>query len=299
MKPIRVAVTGTHGQLVRSLQRRAAMDSSIVIIPLGRPLLDLQEPQSVAAAIFAAKPDLVVNAAAYTAVDLAENEPDLAFRINQAGASAVAAAAYVSGIPAIQISTDFVFKGDGEGALTETDPTHPASVYGASKLAGEAAVAQANPDHVILRTAWVYSPFGKNFVKSILRLAAERDSLAVVADQHGNPTSALDLADGIIHVTKQVLAGASRERFGIFHLAGSGHASWFDVAEQVMDFSRRLDGPHVPVKRISSAEYPAKACRPLNSKLDCSKMETVYNWRAPDWRTSLEADVAEILKTAS
>jgi dTDP-4-dehydrorhamnose reductase len=298
MTPIRIAVTGSQGQLARSLQRRALQNDSFIVIPLGRPLLDLHDPQSVDSAISAAKPDIVVNAAAYTAVDLAEDEPSLVFKINQAGAGAVAAAAAGLGIPVIQISTDFVFEGDGAEALIETDPTHPVSVYGASKLAGEAAVADANSNHIILRTAWVYSPFGKNFVKSILRLARQRDALSVVADQHGNPTSALDLADGIIHVARQVLDDASPDKFGIFHLAGSGYASWFDVAEQVMDYSRRLNGPHVPVKPISSAEYPAKARRPLNSRLDCSKLVAVYKWRAPDWRLSLEGIVAEILETA-
>ena len=298
MTPIRVAVTGSQGQLVRSLQRRAHQDNSVVIIPLARPLLDLQEPQSVASAIFAAMPDIIVNAAAYTAVDLAEDEPELAFKINQAGAGAVAAAAAAMEIPVIQISTDFVFEGNGAYPLSETEPAHPLNVYGASKLAGEAAVAEANSNHIILRTAWVYSPFGKNFVKSIIRLARERAVLSVVADQHGNPTSALDLADGIIHVAKHVLADASQDKFGIFHLAGSGYASWCDLAAQVMDFSGRLNGPCVPVKRISSSQYPTKARRPLNSRLDCAKLDLVYKWRAPDWRLSLEGIVAEILEAA-
>jgi dTDP-4-dehydrorhamnose reductase len=296
MKPVRIAVTGNEGQLVRSLRRRASETEGVEVIPVGRPWLDLQEPDSVAAPILAAKPDIVVNAAAYTAVDLAEDEPGLAYRINQSGAGAVAAAAATLGIPVIQISTDFVFQGDCDEAHIESDPTNPVSVYGASKLAGEIAVAEANSKHVIFRTAWVYSPFGKNFVKTIIRLARERDVISVVSDQYGNPTSALDLADGIIHVAKRVLTAASSPDFGIFHLAGSGQASWSDVAEEVMNLSRSLGGPHVPVRRIASAEYPAKARRPLNSRLDCSKLYASYSWRAPDWRHSLRGVVATLLE---
>ncbi|RWD49471.1 MAG: dTDP-4-dehydrorhamnose reductase, partial [Mesorhizobium sp.] len=192
---MRLAVTGREGQVAASLIERGGRDVEVVAI--GRPALDLTRPETIFAALEAVRPDIVVAAAAYTAVDQAEDEKDLAFAINAAGAGKVAEAAAKLCVPVVQLSTDYVFDGTKDGAYVETDATAPLGVYGASKLAGEEAVAAANPRHLILRTAWVYSPFGKNFVKTMLRLAADRDEISVVADQWGNPTSALDTADAI------------------------------------------------------------------------------------------------------
>ncbi|TIU32042.1 MAG: dTDP-4-dehydrorhamnose reductase, partial [Mesorhizobium sp.] len=189
---MRLVVTGRDGQVAASLLEAGQAAAGVEVIAIGRPQLDLARPDTVIEAIAAAKPDIVVSAAAYTAVDQAEDEPDLAFAVNAVGAGKVAQAASRLGVPVIHLSTDYVFDGTKDAAYVETDATAPRSVYGASKLAGEQAVASANPHHLILRTAWVYSPFGKNFVKTMLRLAADRDEIAVVADQWGNPTSALD-----------------------------------------------------------------------------------------------------------
>jgi dTDP-4-dehydrorhamnose reductase len=180
---LRILVTGREGQVARSLIERSAALPDIELVAVGRPGLDLADPRSVMASIAAARPDIVVSAAAYTAVDRAEDEPDLAYAINAEGAGAVAAAAAHVGASVIHLSTDYVFSGEAEIPYVETDATDPQSVYGRTKLAGERAVAAANPHHVILRTAWVYSPFGANFVKTMLRLAAERDAVSVVADQ--------------------------------------------------------------------------------------------------------------------
>ncbi|TIT02925.1 MAG: dTDP-4-dehydrorhamnose reductase, partial [Mesorhizobium sp.] len=181
---------------------------------------------TVLAALEATRPDVVVSAAAYTAVDQAEDEKDLAFAVNATGAGKVAEAAARLGVPVIHLSTDYVFDGAKDGAYVETDATAPLGVYGASKLAGEEAVAAANPRHIILRTAWVYSPFGRNFVKTMLRLAADRDEIAVVADQWGNPTSALDIADAILHAAPKLIDDRNFAAFGVYHLAGEGDTNW-------------------------------------------------------------------------
>src|SRR4051812_19276650 len=195
---MKILVTGTEGQLARSLVERALLRNDIELVALGRPELDLKAPGSAAAAIAEAAPDLVINAAAYTAVDGAEDEPERAFRINADAAGEVAAAAVRAGAAVIQLSTDYVFDGRGEDAYREDASVNPLGVYGRSKLAGEEQVRSANPRHAIVRTAWVYSPFSRNFVKSIMAAAGTRDRLTVVDDQRGSPTSALDLADGLL-----------------------------------------------------------------------------------------------------
>ena len=197
---MRVLVTGQEGQLARSLAERAADHPELDIITTARDLVDLSCAGSVAAAIAAVRPDLVINAAAYTGVDLAEDEPALAFRINAEAAGETAAAALQAGAAIVQLSTDYVFDGESSEPYREDAPANPMSVYGRSKLAGEEAVRAANPLHLILRTAWVYSPFGRNFVKTIVAAARDRDRLDVVDDQHGCPTSALDLADSILAI---------------------------------------------------------------------------------------------------
>ncbi|PBC24094.1 MULTISPECIES: dTDP-4-dehydrorhamnose reductase [unclassified Mesorhizobium] len=292
---MRLVVTGREGQVVSSLLEAGQL-AGVDVIAIGRPQLDLANPDTVIEAIAAAKPDIVVSAAAYTAVDQAEDEPDLAFRVNAVGAGKVAEAAGRLGVPVIHLSTDYVFDGSASGDYVETDATAPASVYGASKLAGEQAVASANPRHLILRTAWVYSPFGKNFVKTMLRLAADRDEIAVVADQWGNPTSALDIADAVLHAAAQLHGNKSFAAFGVYHLAGTGEANWSGFARHILDTSLAFGGPWARVRDIATMDYPTKARRPANSRLSSAKFASAFGWNAPDWRQSTEAVVRSLTR---
>lgn len=291
---MRIAVTGCEGQVVRSLVERAQVLSGIEIVPVGRPVLDLLQPETVLPAIRAAQPDIVVSAAAYTAVDRAEDEPDLAAAVNGAGAGKVAEAAALLGVPVIHLSTDYVFAGDAAQPYGEDDPTGPQSVYGRTKLAGEEAVAAANARHAILRTAWVYSPFGTNFVKTMLSLAADREVLRVVADQYGNPTSALDIADGILAIAPQLVGEAPASRFGIFHLAGTGTTHWAGLARRVFETSRSLGGAWARVEEIATSDFPTKAKRPTNSRLSTERLKDGFGWQAPDWRASCDAVVRRL-----
>ena len=268
------------------------------MILVGRPDLDLAEPASILPALTAARPDIVISAAAYTAVDKAESEPARAFAVNAAGAGAVAAAAQQLGVAVVHLSTDYVFDGSGTRPYREDDPTGPLGVYGRSKLDGETAVAAANPRHVILRTAWVYAPFGANFVRTMLRLAATRDEVGVVADQHGCPTAALDIARALVAVAKQLAAPGATERpdlMGVFHLTGQGEAVWADVAEVIFARSAEHGGPSARVKRIATADYPTPARRPANSRLDGGKLTAVYGITLPDWHVSVANCVTRLL----
>ncbi|KAB2717549.1 dTDP-4-dehydrorhamnose reductase [Brucella intermedia] len=292
---MKIAVTGREGQVVQSLLEKASQRADLEVIALGRPELDLAEPETVRSAIEAIEPDVVVSAAAYTAVDLAEDEQELAFAVNAAGAGAVAQAAKNCGVPVIHLSTDYVFAGDADKPYVETDATGPRSVYGSSKLEGERLVAQANPQHIILRTAWVYSPFGKNFVKTMLKLAETRDALSVVADQWGNPTSALDIANGIIRVADHLAATPEFSAYGVYHLAGTGDTNWSGFARAIFDESARLGGPAATVTDIATADYPTKAQRPANSRLSMVKFQQAFNWSAPHWQSSLRDVVSRLV----
>ena len=284
---MRLAVTGRAGQVALSLAERGAAAGHEVIL-LGRPELDLTESDEAGmrAALERAGAEVVVSAAAYTAVDRAESERELAFAVNAAGAGRLARAAARLDLPLIHLSTDYVFAGDGTRAWREDDPTGPRGVYGASKLAGEAEVLAAHPGATVLRTAWVYSPFGANFVKTMLRLAETRDEVAVVADQIGNPTSALDIADGVLALAARRAEGAEALA-GVFHMAGTGEASWAELAEAVFAESAARGGPAAQVRPIATADYPTPAARPANSRLDCGKLERACGVRLPEWRSSL------------
>jgi dTDP-4-dehydrorhamnose reductase len=295
---MRIAVTGREGQVARAMAEIGPSEN-VTIILVGRPELDLAVAASVFPALQAARPDIVVNAAAYTAVDKAETEAALAELVNATGAGTVAEAAARLDLPVIQLSTDYVFDGAGQRPYREVDPTGPLGAYGRSKLAGEAAVAAANLRHAILRTAWVYSPFGQNFVKTMLRLAASRDEIGVVADQHGCPTSALDIARAVIAVAKRLRSppageGAS-DLHGVFHMTGQGEAVWADVAEAIFARSAVLGGPSAAVKRIATSDYPTPARRPANSRLDGAKLAETYGITLPNWRMSLDECVARLL----
>lgn len=291
---MRLAVTGKQGQVVTSLLERGAA-ASVEVIALGRPELDLADPASVKAAIAAAAPDVVVSAAAYTAVDKAESEPELAFEVNEVGAAAVAEAAAVLQIPIIHLSTDYVFAGDKADPYLESDPTGPVSVYGASKLAGEKKVAAATGNHAILRTAWVYSPFGANFLKTMLRLGASRDMLRIVADQRGTPTSALDIADAVITVARRLKTDPDPALRGVFHLTGGGEGTWADFAEVIFASLEARTGRGVAVERITTADYPTPARRPANSRLSNNKLQSSYGVKLADWDVSTRSVVDRLL----
>jgi len=290
---VKLLVTGKDGQVVTSLLERGQAVQGVEIIAAGRPRLDLLDANSIAETIAAEQPDIVVSAAAYTAVDQAEDDAEAAFAINADGAGAVAAAAARIGAPVIHLSTDYVFPGDGDGPYTEDDTTGPASVYGRSKLAGEEAVAAAHPRHVILRTAWVYSPFGKNFLKTMLRLAKDRDELRVVGDQWGNPTSALDIADGILAVAQELTHG--KASYGVFHMTAAGSTNWSGFAEHILNASRDAGGPFARVQGILTSEYPTRAVRPGNSRLSCEKLRSVYGVELPGWQASTVQTVQRLL----
>jgi dTDP-4-dehydrorhamnose reductase len=290
---MRLIVTGTNGQVARALVERAGRFSDIDVVAVGRPLLDLEIPATVLPAIANARPDLIVNGAAYTAVDRAEEEPQRAFAVNRDGAAAVAAAAKVLGVPFIHLSTDYVFSGSKQAAYVESDETGPLGVYGKSKLAGELAVRSSNSAALILRTSWVYSPFGSNFVKTILSLIAKRSQLRVVDDQVGNPTSALDLADALLLIAPRVVekngAGAT------LHIAGTGSVSWYGLARQVIAVSKSIGGPVADVEPIPTLEYPTLAPRPANSRLDTSAFQRQFGYTLPDWQAGVEETVDRIV----
>ena len=291
---MRIAVTGQAGQVVTSLVERGAIAGHDVIT-VGRPQLDLADPESVARALAAAAPDAIVSAAAYTAVDRAETESALAYAVNGAGAGAVAQAAKVLGVPLIHVSTDYVFDGKLDRPYRETDQTGPTGVYGASKLAGEQAVLSTYGENsAVLRVAWVYSPFGANFVKTMLRLAGDRDEVSVVADQVGNPTSALDIADGILAVVANLVSHSDPAMRGTFHMTAQGDASWADFAEAIFAESGARHGPSALVRPIGTADYPTPAMRPANSRLDCDRIAAVHGIALPAWQGSLATTVARL-----
>ncbi|SNY89878.1 dTDP-4-dehydrorhamnose reductase [Cohaesibacter sp. ES.047] len=290
---MRLAVTGKNGQVSQALQGLNLDDLEVVAI--GRPEMDLTDAESVRAAIDAAKADTVVSAAAYTAVDAAESEPDLAFANNRDGAGAVAAAAASLNIPVLHLSTDYVFDGTLNRAYIESDPTGPATIYGRSKLDGEEAVARATDNHAIFRTAWVYSPYGKNFVKTMLRLAETRDSVGVVGDQFGCPTSARDIAEALVSAARQMLANSSQGLRGIFHMSGHGETSWADFAAEIFDALYDETGKRVMVTAITTADYPTPAKRPANSRLDCGKLEAEFGIRMPNWQASTREVVRALI----
>ncbi|CAH0222720.1 MULTISPECIES: dTDP-4-dehydrorhamnose reductase [Agrobacterium] len=292
---MRIAVTGKNGQVVSALQALASAD--LEIVTLGRPELDLAQPETVLQALRDAKPDVVVSAAAYTAVDKAESESELAFAVNRDGAGAAAQAAKELCVPIIHLSTDYVFDGAKATPYIETDPVGPTSVYGLSKLEGEKAVAENTPNHAILRTAWVYSEYGNNFVKTMLRLGESRDEINVVADQLGCPTSANDIAVAIIEIARRLSNNPSARLRGIFHLSGTGETNWSNFAKQIFKFSAENGGKSIIVNNITTAQYPTPARRPPNSRLDCSKLEEVYGIKLPAWQTSTRAVVTALAQS--
>lgn len=288
---MRILVTGRSGQLATALSEIAAQRSALELFAVGRPELDLEQPGTVSERILALRPEAVINAAAYTAVDKAEVEPERAFAANRDGAAAAAAAACQLGIPFVHVSTDYVFDGSKQQPYVEEDATNPLGIYGRSKLEGEQAVRSAHPAALILRTSWVYSPFGGNFLKTMLRIGKERPHLKVVDDQIGNPTSAIDLAAAIL----AVLPTLRSEAGGVYHLTGEGSTSWHGFASYIFSESMKLGGPSPLVDPIASSEYPTAATRPANSRLSCDAFAHRFGMRLRPWQEATAENVARCL----
>jgi dTDP-4-dehydrorhamnose reductase len=288
----RILVTGGSGQLAAAL----AAQGGAGVHRVGRPELDFDKPETIAAEFRAADPWLVVNAAAYTAVDLAESNEAAAYRANRDGPEELARLCAAAGVPLIHVSTDYVYDGDKPSPYVETDAVGPPGVYGASKLAGEVAVLASGARAIILRTSWVYAATGHNFVRTMLTLARTRDALRVVADQHGCPTSAADLATAILAIADRIEADGWDDAWsGVFHAAGSGATTWHGLALAVFEAASR-HGAKTPasVAAITTEDYPTPARRPTNSRLDCGRLERVFGIRLPDWRESVARTVDEI-----
>jgi dTDP-4-dehydrorhamnose reductase len=283
----RLLVFGTTGQVARELDR-AAERAGIAVQALGRAEADLADPAACAARVAAADADAVINAAAYTAVDRAESDGAAAHVVNAAAPGAMARAAAARALPFLHVSTDYVFDGRPGPAWAEADPPAPVSVYGATKLAGERLVAEAGGAHVILRTAWVFSAHGSNFVKTMLRLRG-RDAVRVVDDQRGGPTPARAIAEALVAIAAAFRAG--RGVPGLFHFAGTPPVSWAEFAEAVF---AAAGGPAPRVERIPSSAYPVPARRPANSALDCRAIAAAYGIAQPDWRAGLAEVIEEL-----
>jgi dTDP-4-dehydrorhamnose reductase len=288
---MRILVTGRSGQLAAAIAEKAKDRSEIELTLLGRPQLDLEQPDVACREILAQRPDIVVNAAAYTAVDRAEGEAQRAFTVNSAGAAAAARAAARLDVPFVHISTDYVFDGRKPSPYVESDETNPLNVYGRTKLAGEKAVLEAHPGALILRTSWIFSPFGSNFVKTMLKVGSERPILRVVSDQLGNPTSALDLAAAILEIapTLQGVPG------GLFHLTGGGSASWHSFAAFIFREKSRHGGPTPALQAITSSEYNTAAVRPANSRLNCTAFEQRFGVTLRPWTEAVAETVESCL----
>jgi dTDP-4-dehydrorhamnose reductase len=293
---MRIYVIGSEGQIARSLLEFASQNKDMEIRCSSRPEIDILRSESVDLALNEFRPDIVVNPAAYTAVDKAETESDLAFSVNRDGAATVALAARRLNIPIIHLSTDYVFNGEKASPYAETDPVAPRTVYGRSKLAGEVAVAAANERNIILRTSWVYAPFGSNFVRTILRLGSERDRLRVVDDQIGCPTYAPDIARAIVDIVRTVKSSGWHNHFaGVTHLAGPDRTTWFAFARQIMELVEAKGARSAAVDPITTADYPTAATRPANSCLNCDRLHSVFGIRLPALSLSAEACLARLL----
>ena len=297
-KRLNVLVSGRSGQVASSLFE-AEKPEGIKIFALGRPDLDITDKTSIEAVFDRIRPHLVINAAAYTAVDTAETDAENAERLNAAGAASLASAAASRSIPILHLSTDYVFDGTKPTPYVETDAVAPLGVYGRSKLLGEQLVAQANPRHLILRTAWVYSHFGNNFLKTMLRVAGARNELGVVFDQVGNPTSAHDIAASLIKIADRFRESGGELNAGTYHMTAAGDCSWADFADCIFKASEEFQGPTAIVKRITSEEWPTPVTRPANSRLNCSKLKREFGIELPDWRASTRECVKRLVETGA
>ncbi|AQS87984.1 dTDP-4-dehydrorhamnose reductase [Neoasaia chiangmaiensis NBRC 101099] len=283
-----ILVTGGNGQLATSLVNLGGSR----IVRVGRPEFDFDRPETIAAAVGKYSPAVVVNAAAWTAVDLAETETEGAERANNSGPAALAGACAAAGIPFIHVSTDYVFAGDKGAPYLETDPVTPQTVYGRTKAEGEQAVLAANPRSIVLRTSWVYSAHGKNFVKTMINAGAKNPQLKVVGDQRGNPTSSDDLAAAILAIIGRIEQGGWQDSYaGIYHASGQGETTWHGLAVAALEEAREHGQAMPGVTAIRTEDWPTPAKRPQDSRLDCGKLTRVFGVTLPDWRESVARTV--------
>lgn len=279
-------ITGAKGQVGHCLTEQ--LTGKAEILAVDRDELDITDKDAVFNVVKTFKPDVIINAAAHTAVDRAESEIELSEAINVRGPQYLAEAANEIGAVILHISTDYVFEGAGSGEYKEDDKTNPQGVYGRTKLEGEIAVQQANPRSIILRTAWVFGEHGHNFVKTMLRLAKDRDSLGIVGDQFGGPTYAGDIAKTLIEIANQILAG-KEDAFGVYHFTGKPYVSWYEFAKAIfaeVELQNILEKSPL-VNSIATSDYPTPAKRPANSRLDLTKIKQVFNIEPSDWRNAL------------
>jgi len=280
----RVLVIGRTGQVATAL---AAVCTPFELVFRGRPEADLTDPASLARALEEVAPDLVINAAAYTAVDRAESEPELARAVNADGAGALARLCARAGAPLIHLSTDYVFAGDATGPYPPDAPVAPQGAYGRSKAAGEAEVRAGQSRHLIVRTAWVYAARGNNFLNTMLRLAGERDRLTIVDDQSGAPTYAADIAVALCRIAEKVLADPEVAPWGTYHLTNAGETTWFGFAREIFAIAA-AHGRTVPqIVPVTTAEFPTPARRPAYSVLDTTATTRAFGVAMPDWRDAL------------
>ena len=284
MSTLKILISGQHGQVSQALQHSLADLGELIV--LGRDQLDLNNPATIVERVLAIKPDLIINAAAYTAVDQAETDALAALRVNGLSAGAFATAAKNLGIPLIHYSTDYVFDGNKTGRYSEDDQVNPQSIYGASKWAGEQTIAAVGGQYLILRTSWVYSTVGRNFLLTMQRLLQERDELSIVNDQIGAPTWAGTIAASTRHLIERWRAGQSGA-WGTYHLTAEGETSWFGFAEAIGQELIKQGKRCATLKAIPSSAYPTPATRPLNSRLDCSKLHAEWGVQPPHWHGAL------------
>jgi dTDP-4-dehydrorhamnose reductase len=293
---VRTLVFGAAGQVGREV-RRAAWPKSFELLLLDKNDGDITDAAAIAKVVAQHRPNLVINLAAYTAVDRAESEPERVWAVNCAGAGNIAAACRETGAPLIFLSTDYVFDGRKSKPYCEEDAVNPLNVYGRSKEAGERAVRATVDQHVILRTAWVFGAYGTNFVKTVLRLGAERPVLRIVGDQHGCPTAAADIASALVMIARSIERGGTN--WGTFHFAGAEATTWHGFAEEIVALADGLGawrGASRPrVEQITTDQYKTAAQRPMNSELDCRKIASAFGISSPRWRSSLAAVVRELI----
>jgi dTDP-4-dehydrorhamnose reductase len=286
-----ILIAGSTGQLAVALGE-AAPSHGLAVRQVERPVLDFDRPASVAAVFAETAPWLVINAAAYTAVDAAEDDADAAYCGNRDGPAELARLCETACIPLIHVSTDYVYDGLKGAPYVEGDPTAPQGVYGASKLAGDLAVLAGCSRAIVLRTSWVYSPTGRNFVRTMLSVAQRTDRLRVVADQKGCPTSAPDLAEAILTIAARIKAGGWQDRYaGLYHAAGTGWTTWHGLAVAIFEEAVRHGAPVPSVDPITTGEWPTRVRRPPDSRLDCGRLEAMFGLRLPPWRDGLARTV--------
>jgi len=287
---MKILITGQHGQVSRELQRHLQGLGELIV--LGRDQLDLANPDQIRQQVRAHRPDLIINAAAHTAVDQAESEPEVAFAINAIAPGVLAEEAKALGIPLIHYSTDYVFDGSKPAPYTEADTPNPLGVYGQSKLAGEQAIAAAGGEHLILRTSWVYSSHGKNFLLTMQRLLQEKPQMRIVADQIGAPTWAGSIASSTRTLIERWQAGEPGE-WGVYHLTAGGETSWFGFAQAIGEHLRQQGKACADLEPIPSSAYPTPAKRPLNSRLDCTRLQQQWHVSQPHWQDALRECLAQ------